>query len=206
MKLFKPLSLALSALLLVGSLVSCGETIPTPEEIYNKVENADSAKLTMTIEIDDLMTSTATVEGQGDNTHVVMDMEIFGSTTTTEYYVELADEKAITYTKDGDGWDVTDMPIADYTDDSSLEAYEELFKSANYGEYNAETRRYEMKADTSITADGMTMTEGYIQVNEDGTFEIYAKVAMEESGMSMTGSMSIKVEKIGGITVTLPEA
>ena len=54
-KLFKPLSLLLAALLAAGSMVACSDSgsdeLPTPEEIFDLVEKAKDAKITMEMEI-----------------------------------------------------------------------------------------------------------------------------------------------------------
>ena len=60
-----------------------------------------------------------------------------------------------------------------------------------------------MKQDTSVTADGTTLTEAYIEI-DGNTFEIYAKIDVGESGVSMTGTMKITIE-LTDVSVTLPE-
>ena len=200
---FKPLSLLLSALLLVGGLASCGgETVLTPEEIYEKVENAEDLKATVEMELTDLMTTTMTVSKDGDKSHIVTDMEMMGFTQTSEAYTEKVGSTLISYTKTDDGWEKTEEEDSE-EDESAVSSFEELFKSANFGEYDKETGRYEMKADASVDADGMTMTKAYIEI-KGSTIVIYAEVAVEESGMSASGFMKMTIE-FTDTTVTIPE-
>ncbi|MBQ8288552.1 MAG: hypothetical protein IJX76_07265 [Clostridia bacterium] len=209
-KLFKPLTLALAALLMAGSLISCGDDASgdsnktlTPEDVYEKVENAEDAKIVMEMEITDFMTTTMTAEKDGDKAYIKMDMEMMGMSQSSEAYTEKKGDTIITYTKNGDSWDVEESPADDAEDETSLDAFQELFNSDNFGEFDKKTGRYEMKDDVTIEADGMTLTEAYIEIDGD-TFEIYAKIEMEESGMSMSGFLKIKAE-LTDMSVTIPE-
>ncbi|MBQ8382534.1 MAG: hypothetical protein IJX47_04935 [Clostridia bacterium] len=208
-KLFKPLTLALAALLMAGSLISCDDSASgsnktlTPEDVYEKVENAEDLKMTIEMEITDFMTTTMTAEKDGDKSYIKAVVEMMGMSQSSETYTEAKGDTIVTYTQDGDSW-ITEESSADETvDDTSLESFKELFNSANFGEYNKETGRYEMKQDTSVTADGTTLTEAYIEI-DGNTFEIYAKIDVDESGVSMTGTMKITIE-LTDVSVTLPE-
>ena len=203
-KLFKSLSLGLAALLMAGSLVACGDGGKplTPEGIYEKVENAEKAKFTMTMELSELMTTSVTGEKDGNKSHIVTTVKMMGMNETEETYTEQNGDTVAIYTKDGDSWSMSETDAEDVEDESSLEAFKELFKSENFGEFNAETGRYEMKKDINVESDGVILTDAYIQISEN-SFEIHAEISVDESGMSMSGSMTIKVE-LTDVTVTLP--
>lgn len=203
-KLLKPLSLAMSALLLVGSLTACAKT-PTPDEIYTLVDEAESAQMVVEMEFAELMTTTMTVEGEGDKSHVVIEMDVMGSSTEEESYMERVDGKIYTYTKGvGDKWVKTETD--EDADDTSIDGFKELFNTENYLEYDKETRRYVMKDDTIVDWDDMTCSEGYIEVGEDGTFTLFVKLAQTAEGTAFSGTLTLTISKIGEVTVTLPEA
>ncbi|MGM9646676.1 MAG: hypothetical protein ACI3YH_00910 [Eubacteriales bacterium] len=203
-KLFKSLSLGLAALLMAGSLVACGDSGKplTPEGIYEKVENAEKAKFTLTMELDGMMTTSVTGEKDGNKSHTVTTVEMMGMNETVETYTEKNGDTTVVYTNVGDSWDSSEIEAEYVDDDTSLEAFKELFKSENFGEFNVETGRYEMKKDINVESDGMILTEAYIQISEN-SFEIHAEISVDESGISMSGSMTIKVE-LTDVTVTLP--
>ncbi len=203
-KLFKPLSLALSALMLIGCLTACSEPTPTPEEIYEKVEKATDAKLTMEMEVAEMMSTKATMEKDGDKTYTKTESEALGQKFTDETYTETKGDKLITYTKDGDKWVKTETDKEeDDEDDDSLNAFKELFNSKNFGEFNTDKNRYEMKKGATVEADGMQLSEAYIEVKDD-TFVIYAKLDMNTSGMEMSGSLKITV-KLTDVSIDLPK-
>lgn len=207
-KLFKPLSLLLAALLAAGSMVACSDSgsdeLPTPEEIFDLVEKAKDAKITMEMEVIDLMTTLVTAEKDGDKAHTVTEVKMMGVTQTEEEYSEKKGDTIITYTKDGDEWTTSENDAdEEVEDESSLEAFKQLFNSDNFKEFDIKSGKYVIKDDVTIEIDGMTLSEAYIKI-DGNTFEIYAKIDVASSGISMTGELKFTIE-LTDVTVQLPK-
>ena len=201
--LMKPISVMLSGLLLLTSLTACAKT-PTPEEIYEMVEDADSAKVTVKMDLGEIMSAKITMEMEGDKAHIVTKTEAMGMETEEETYQQKKGDKLITYTKDGDKW--TTEETDDEEDEAGLEEFKELFDMDNYEEFDKESRRYVMKDDVDLDIDDMACSDGYIEVGEDGTYIIYVELKQEVMGTTLKGSMKITISDIGKVSVKLPKA
>ena len=201
-KLLRPITMALSAVLLVGSLASCTKT-PVPDEIYQLVEDADSAKIVIKMEFTDYLTAKVTMKMEGDKAHLMSVTDVMGVKSEEETYQQRKDGKLYTYSLNDDGkWEKDE---SDDEDEEGVEEFKELFDTENYQEYDKESRRYEMKDDVEIEVDDMVCSDGYIEVGEDGSFVIFAKISQSYMGVTLEGSLKITVSDIGEVSVKLPE-
>lgn len=202
-KLLKPLSLAMTALMLIASLTACAKT-PTPAEIYEKVEGAGNGKVVMKIKVGELMTTKSVMKMDGDKAHIVTEVEMMGAVNEEETYEVKKGDKRIVYSKDKDGnW--TKEEKDEEEDEDGVEAFMELFDTDNYEEFDKESRRYVMKEDVELEIGEMVCSEGYIEVGEDGTYVIYTELEMGGMGAKIEGSLKITISEIGEISVKLPK-
>jgi hypothetical protein len=206
--LIKPISAMLSALVLVTGLTACAKT-PTPDEIYKKVEDAKSAKITIKMEFGEeksdttVMSTKITMEMEGDKAHIVTKTSIMGMENEEETYQEKKGDKLIVYTEDDDEW--TKEETDNEEDEAGLEEFKELFDMDNYEEFDKESRRYKMKDDVTLDIEEMVCSDGYIEVGEDGTYIIYVELKQDLMGATLKGSMKITISELGKVSVKLPK-
>lgn len=203
-KLVKALSLTMSTLLLATGLWACAKT-PTPEEIFQNVEDADSAKIVITMEYDKLGSVIATMKMQGDTAQIVTKTELMGMSSEVETYQYKSGEDLWIYTKDENGkWSM--KKSEDEKDEEGLAEFKELFKLENYEKFDKETRRYEMKDDVELEIDKMTLSEGYIEIGEDGKYTVCVELEQDAGQLGkLKGTLKITIKDIGKVSVKLPE-
>ena len=202
-KFLKTISVALIGGIFAASLTACAKT-PTPGEVYQLVEDADSAKIVIKMELGELMSMNATMKMDGDKAHVTTETAALGMSQNEEYYQLKDGDKLYQFDKDEDGkWVKTE--IEDEEDEEALGEFKELFNPENYKEFNKETRRYDMKDDLELEVDGMTCSEGYIEIGEDGTYKVYVEISQEVMGTKIEGTLKITISNIGEVSVKLPD-
>lgn len=202
-KLLKTISFALISGIFAASLTACAKT-PTPDGVYQLVEDADSVKIVLKMEMGELMSMKATMKMEGDKAHITTETTAMGMSNEEETYQLKDGDKLYIYEKDEDGkWVKTESENEE--DEEGLTQFKELFDPKNYKEYNKETRRYEMKDDVELEIDEMLCSEGYIEIGEDGTYKIYVEIAQEIMGTKIEGSLKITISDIGKVSVKLPE-
>ena len=202
-KFLKTISVALIGGIFAASLTACAKT-PTPAEVYQLVEDADSAKIVIKMELGELISVKATMKMEGDKAHVTSETTALGMSQNEEYYQLKDGDKIYRYEQDEDGnWVKTESEEEE--DEDAISVYEELFDPENYKEFNKETRRYDMKDDVEVELDGMTCSDGYIEIGEDGTYTIYVEISREVMETKVEGSLKITISNIGEVSVKLPE-
>ena len=215
-KLCKFLALMLSLAITALCLVSCGKTA-TPEEIFEKLEKADSWKIVMDLdmavpegdEYDGMsMDTKTTLEKQGALYCVTTYVSLMGETETVTFYFEQDGDELFAYSNLSGEWekqDASEAIFGDIGEDLDVEAFRSIFDSKLYDPYDESTRRYTMKKDATVEVDGAVYAEGYLELKEDGSYVFSARTENEADGLSFAGTVTLTFEGLGKTTVTLPE-
>ena len=215
-KLCKFLALTLSLAITALCLVSCGKTA-TPEEIFEKLEKADSWKIVMDLdmalpegdEYDGMsMDTKTTLEKQGDLYCVTTYVSLMGETETVTFYFEQDGDELFAYSNLSGEWekqDASEAIFGDIGEDLDVEAFRSIFDSKLYDPYDEAARRYTMKKDATVEVDGAVYAEGYLELKEDGSYVFSARTENEADGLSFAGTVTLTFEGLGKTTVTLPE-
>lgn len=212
--MFKPFALLLAALLSIGSLTACNgesekkpatEEIPTPEKIIELIKDGDNVRVVTEMRLPEMLTETIlTMTMEGNKAYMLTEASSMGQKMTEEEYREKDGDVTYTYYKDEGVWKKEVLEDEDEEDDDQ-NFMNALFDASYYDAYDAETRRYNMKEGTVVEADGMILSEGYIEICEDGSYVIYAKIEMSEGAFRTEGSLKITMDQIGTTSVTLPK-
>lgn len=215
-KLCKFLALTLSLAITALCLVSCGKTA-TPEEIFEKLEKADSWKIVMDLdmefpegdEYDGMsMDTKTTLEKQGDLYCATTYVSLMGETETVTFYFEQDGDELFAYSNLSGEWerqDASEAIFGDIGEDLDVEAFRSVFDSKLYDPYDEATRRYTMKKDATVEVDGAVYVEGYLELKEDGSYVFSARTENEADGLTFAGTVTLTFEGLGKTTVTLPE-
>lgn len=180
-------------------LVGCGDSMPTPEEIFQKIENADSVRMEMLIHYDEVQTSSTVIEEQGDISRVYMETESFGAKEGEEYFLEHADGKRYIYTQTAENqWKKSQWQ--DVFTAATISGFSYLFDSKLY---YVEEDRYRMYDTESVEFDGYTFNDVEIFLEEDGNYRMTAVVSQVMDEMPIYGSVTIRFT-LGGVEVKLP--
>lgn len=215
-KLCKYLALTLSLAITALCLVSCGKTA-TPEEIFEKLEKADSWKIVMDLdmefpegdEYDGMsMDTKTTLEKQGDLYCVTTYVSLMGETETVTFYFEQDGDELFAYSNLSGEWekqDASEAIFGDIGEDLDVEAFRSVFDSKLYDPYDEAARRYIMKKDATVEVDGAVYAEGYLELKEDGSYVFSARTENEADGLTFAGTVTLTFEGLGKTTVTIPE-
>ncbi len=215
-KLCKFLALTLSLAITALCLVSCGKPA-TPEEIFEKLEKADSWKIVTDLdmafpegdEYDGMSMDTKTaMEKQGNLYSVTADVSLMGETETITFYFEQDGDELFAYSNLSGEWEKQDASEAIFGsigEDLDVEVFRSIFDSKLYDPYDEATRRYTMKKDATLELDGAVYAEGYLELKEDGSYVFSARTGNEADGLSFAGTVTLTFEGLGKTTVTLPE-
>ncbi|MBE6579691.1 MAG: hypothetical protein E7651_07775 [Ruminococcaceae bacterium] len=215
-KLCKFLALTLSLAITALCLVSCGKPA-TPEEIFEKLEKADSWRIVTDIDMElpdgdeyegwSMDTKTA-MEKQGNLYCVTADVSLTGETETITFYFEQDGDKLFVYSNLSGEWEKQDASEANFGsigEDLDVEVFRSIFDSKLYDPYDEATRRYTMKKDSTLELDGATYVEGYLELKEDGSYVFSARAENKADGLSFAGTATLTFEGLNKTTVTLPE-
>lgn len=203
-KQLKLIALAMIGVLLATTMTACAKT-PTPMEIYQKTEYADSVKIYIVVTIGDSVSAKTVMNIDGDIMQVVTRTVALSNVTEVVNYQEKNGDEYYIYSQGENGkW--TKKKAEDKTDTNGLAQFKELFDEKNYKEFDSKSGRYDMKDDLSVKINDIIYRDGYIKVEGKNLYVLYVETDQELSGAKTAGSLKIVLSDYGNIKgLKLPE-
>lgn len=179
-------------------ITSCAKT-PTVEEIYEKVDQEENAKIVMKVEFDAAGGSAineTVIEMEGDKYKLTTSMTVNGQASDDS--VTYADKDYV-YSKDADGnWKKT--AVDDDGEADLTEPVEVLFDDDHYEAFDKSSKKYVMKEGARVDLDGMIVTNAEIEVENDA-YTLRADIEVDGTH----GSLTLRLSDFGDISLDLPK-
>lgn len=195
----KMIAMLTAVWLLLGVLAGCSEKMLTPEEIFDKIDAADSVRMEMVINYDDIQTSTTVIEEKGGLSRVYMETKSFGAKSSEEYFLETVDGKRYIYTRTAENkWAKSQWQ--DVFMAATISGFSHLFNSKLY---YVEEDRYRMYDTEMVDFDGYYFSDVEILFEKDGNYRLTAVVSQIVDEMPLHGSVTI-LFTLGDVSIELP--
>ncbi len=195
----KLLAAMMAALCVLCCLSSCGSENPTPKQIYQSVAGADSVRVEIVMNFDDITEYRTVIEQAGKISRIEQAVVNFGATDGDEFYLQKEGDKRYIYTEKDGVWSRRELHKLETV--ATLEGLEPLFADDFYAE---DEDCYRMSASSAIKLEDLIYTKLVLSPMEGG-YQITGIVAQELEEMTLTGKLTITFTKLGEVTVTLPK-
>lgn len=158
------------------------ETAPSPEEIYDQIENADNISIDLYSVIGE-QTVSLFMEQDENLIWAIISIVSGEYSYMDEVYLEKDGDTVYRYREDENGnWSREEADFEEYVMDDSV--ISELLKTENFEEYDPESGEYVLKDGKTVVLDDLgTVTFASIAVDNDGSYFIYLTVEGEDGEM-----------------------
>ena len=171
----------------------------TPESIFALLEDADSIRLTMTVDFGDALNMITVMDRQGETYYLSTSLRQGEISFQNRQYLFVENGKYYELNQNEDEtWEKAESQFT--PEELGLETFLPLFASSNYGQPDA-NGRYAMNESFVFDYQHIDFGNGYLE-QKGGVYTVVLTGAND----GLEGTMTITIDQVNSTSITLPQA